>query len=71
MDCPNCGNKHLYRDSVDNGVMVIHGPYGCHCGWSEWDEYNQLLGNGGQSKGGYIDTHGGFTPTPKEKIGDE
>jgi hypothetical protein len=40
--CPNCGAEDLWRDSVDVGVGVIYGPYGCPCGWSESDEYNQL-----------------------------
>jgi len=36
--CPKCGG-YCYRESVDIGVGVIHGPYGCiDCGWSE-DSY--------------------------------
>ena len=39
-DCPHCGSA-CDRDSVDVGVGVIHGPWGCaHCGWSENPEYD-------------------------------
>ncbi len=56
--CPNC-NSECGRDEVHNGVGFIYGPYGCSCGWSEWDEYNQLIGNGGeQEDGSTIDTLG-------------
>ena len=41
MDCPLCGERDLDRDSVDVGVGVIHGPYGCQCGWSEDPKYNK------------------------------
>ena len=61
-NCENCGYE-CYRDEVDIGVGVIYGPWGCSCGWSEWDEYNQLLGNGGiQEDGAYIDPQGGVYP---------
>lgn len=61
--CPNCGEE-TWRDSADVGVGVIFGPYGCSCGWSEWDEYNQLLGNGGrQANGGYTDPYGVHWPS--------
>lgn len=63
MICPNCGAEDLWRDSADVGVGVIYGPYGCDCGWSEWDEYNQLIGNGGvKENGAYEDPYGGFYP---------
>ena len=63
MDCPNCGNKDLWRDSADVGVCVIYSPYGCECGWSEAEEYNQLEGNGGwQENGAYTDPCGGYWP---------
>ncbi|HYC44496.1 MAG TPA: hypothetical protein VED01_03330 [Burkholderiales bacterium] len=40
MKCPECGSE-CDRDSVDVGVGVIHGPYGClGCGWSENAEYD-------------------------------
>ena len=41
--CPNCGCE-CERESVDVGVGIIYGPWGCHCGWSEDDFYNQLTG---------------------------
>ena len=32
--CPVCKNM-VWRDSVDVGVGIIHGPWGCGgCGWS-------------------------------------
>lgn len=43
MKCPNC-NEFCSRDSVDNGVALLYGPWGCECGWSEEEEYNQLTG---------------------------
>ena len=34
MKCPKCGDD-CERDSVDVGVGIIHGPYGCpSCAWS-------------------------------------
>ena len=63
MDCPNCKAKDLWRDSVDVGVGTIYGPYGCECGWSEDEKYNQLKGNGGwQEEGAYVDPFGGYWP---------
>jgi hypothetical protein len=41
--CPNCGGE-TWRDEVDVEVGIIYGPYGCPCGWSEWDEYDQTKG---------------------------
>ena len=58
MNCENCGHE-CYRDEADVGVGIIYGPWGCPCGWSECDEYNQLLGNGGiQEDGSYVDPQG-------------
>jgi hypothetical protein len=37
--CPKCGDD-CWRESVDVGVGVIYGPYGCSCGWSEHEEYD-------------------------------
>lgn len=60
--CPHCGSE-AWREDADVGVGIIYGPWGCSCGWSEWDEYNQLLGNGGwQPNGSYTDPHGGLWP---------
>jgi hypothetical protein len=36
--CPKCGTN---CDSVDVGVGIMYGPYGCPgCGWSEDSEYD-------------------------------
>jgi hypothetical protein len=60
--CPRCGEYELYRESVDVGVGVIHGPYGCPCGWSEDEEYDAEKGGGWQEDGGYCDPYGGYWP---------
>lgn len=63
MKCPRC-NEDCDRDSVDVGVGVIHGPYGCaSCGWSENEEYD-LSGSKDpvDEKGGAIDQWGGYHP---------
>lgn len=63
MKCPKC-DGHCDRDSVDVGVGIIHGPYGCEeCAWSEDSEYD--LSNGKDpidEKGGVIDQYGGYHP---------
>lgn len=61
--CPVCG-EDCWRDSVDIGVGIIYGPWGCPCGWSESDEYNQLIeGNQEPDRlGGYKDQWGGYHP---------
>lgn len=59
--CPRCGEE-AWRDSVDVGVGVIHGPYGCACGWSESEAYDLEFGGGLQSNGSYIDMQGGLLP---------
>ena len=61
IDCPNCVNE-AFRESVDVGVGVIFGPYGCYCGWSENDKYNLLTGPKITEKGGILDQWGGLTP---------
>ena len=43
MDCPKCGEE-CYRNEVDVGVGVIHGTYGCMCGWSEDPRYDASEG---------------------------
>lgn len=46
MICEACG-EDCYRESVDVGVGVLHGPFGCpRCGWSEDPDYDS-------SEGGY------------------
>lgn len=64
MSCPGCGHVDcLERDSVDVGVGVIHGPYGCaNCGWSESEEYDIRDKDPVDEKGGAIDQYGGYHP---------
>lgn len=59
MTCPACGNE-VGRDEVHNGIAMIYGPYGCACGWSEWEEYDTRSGPK-KVKDGYIDSRGGWT----------
>jgi hypothetical protein len=63
MKCLKC-NCDCVRDSVDVGVGVIHGPYGCpDCGWSEDSDYDLSGGrNPVDEKGGVIDQFGGYHP---------
>lgn len=58
MKCPNCGCDDLSRDEVDVGIGIICGPYGCECGWSESDAYNQLL----ETRKPRTDQYGGYYP---------
>lgn len=58
--CPNCGSE-CWRDEVDVGVGIIYGPWGCPCGWSEWDRYNRL-GSPEEVPGYRVDQWGGLTP---------
>lgn len=61
--CPRCDERELYRDSVDVGVGIIHGPCGCPCcGWSEDSRYDLASGGGLQDDGSYLDPYGGLTP---------
>lgn len=39
--CHACGERAEW-ESVDVGVGVIYGPWGCYCGWSSDPRYNQL-----------------------------
>lgn len=61
MDCPRCG-RPADRDQVDNGVGIICGPFGCGCGWSEWDEYDVSAGPKLDEHGYELDQWGGATP---------
>lgn len=62
MDCPKCG-EGASRDSADVGVGVMHGPWGCPCGWSESPEYDITAGP--KVRDGYrVDQWGGLTPVP-------
>jgi hypothetical protein len=63
MKCPKC-NADCSHDSVDVGVGVIHGPYGCpDCGWSENSDYDLSVDKSPvDEKGGVIDQFGGYHP---------
>jgi hypothetical protein len=66
MTCPKCGAQDCWRDSVDVGVGVIYGPYGCPCGWSESTEYD--LTGGPKTEQGYrVDQWGGLMPTASKE----
>lgn len=59
-NCPNgCGP--CSRDSVDVGIGIMYGPWGCMCGWSEDSAYD--ISQGPKTDGGYtVDQWGGLTP---------
>lgn len=59
--CPICGEP-TWRDSVDVGVGIMYGPYGCPCGWSEDPAYDLRSGPRRTDKGYVIDQWGGLTP---------
>ena len=63
MKCQKCGEECI-RDSVDVGVGIIHGPYGCeYCGWSEDEAYDLSEGQSPvDEKGGVFDQWGGYWP---------
>lgn len=64
MDCPKCGTEDLHRESVDIGVGVMHGPYGCHvCGWSEDDQLDFSDGRSHiDEDGNAMDQYGNIYP---------
>lgn len=56
MICPQCGEE-CDRDSVDIGIGVMNGPWGCYsCGWSEYDRKRAETENAGW----YCDPTGGL-----------
>lgn len=62
LPCPKCGES-CNRDSVDVGVGVIYGPWGCACGWSEDPQYDCSDGPSpaqieGEKNGRYVDSTG-------------
>lgn len=63
--CPKC-QEVVWRDSVDVGVGVIHGPYGCSaCGWSEDRYYDKSSGESEAAKehpDDLVDQWGGLRP---------
>ena len=62
MKCPKCKSPEVWRDSVDVGVGIMHGPYGCSdCGWSEDERYDQSEGSKYES-GCLTDQWGGLHP---------
>lgn len=62
MDCPRCKSP-CDQDSVDVGVGIIYGPWGCNtCGWSEDARYDSSIGGGVQADGSYVDPQGSLWP---------
>lgn len=64
MRCPKCGGR-CDRDSVDVGIGIMFGPYGCEeCGWSEDPKYDMtnLANRRPDARGGYRDQWGGYNP---------
>lgn len=57
-ECPRC-SEQCWRDSVHNGLAMLYGPWGCECGWSEYEEYDQTKAQ--QPADGHVDQWGGFT----------
>lgn len=59
MNCPKCGES-CNRESVDVGVGIIIGPWGCpSCGWSESEEYDLSAGRDPiQEDGSVLDQFG-------------
>lgn len=71
MICPKC-KKEVDRQTVDVGVGVISGPYGCfNCGWSEDPHYDcseeWSKGNEKREGDGFIDPLGGWFRDKKLK----
>jgi hypothetical protein len=62
MNCPICGTPKLKRDSIDNGIGVQYGPYGCPCGWSEDEKYDIRNGPKFTTCNYRLDQWGGATP---------
>lgn len=66
MKCPKCKSTEVWRDSVDVGVGIMHGPYGCaECGWSENEQYDQSKGPKYSKSGCLTDQWGGLHPMIK------
>ena len=61
MKCPKC-NAECDRDTVDVGVGIIYGPWGCHeCWWSSEEEYDLSDGKSQDHGEGFKDQYGGWT----------
>jgi hypothetical protein len=69
--CPKCSTP-VWRESVDLGVGIYYGPYGCpECGWSEWKEYD--LSNGEspaqlENPNHHVDQWGGLHPNVNKNL---
>ena len=61
--CPKC-ESDCTRESVDVGVGIQCGPWGCStCGWSEYSEYDLSEGRYPiDEKGGVLDQFGVYYP---------
>jgi len=67
MKCPKCKSIEVWRDSVDVGVGIMHGPYGCaDCGWSEDEKYDRSEELKYSETGCLTDQWGGLHPTIKK-----
>ena len=67
MKCPKCDSSEVWRDSVDVGVGIMHGPYGCSgCGWSEDNKYDISEGQKYSESGCLLDQWGGLHPMIKK-----
>ena len=60
-NCPHCGEE-AWREEVDVGVGIICGPWGCSCGWSEYEQYDLTKEGGVQPDGTYLDQYGVLYP---------
>ena len=62
MPCPCCRHE-CRRESVDIGVGIQYGPWGCSsCGWSEHEEYDCRDGINTDSLGNKTDQRGILYP---------
>lgn len=43
MKCGKCG-ADAWCEIVDVEIGIIQGPYGCQCGWSSWECFDQTPG---------------------------
>lgn len=62
--CPKCGSSDIDQHTINIGVGVIEGPWGCvECGWSEYPEYDLSDGRSPfDEKGGVTDQFGAYYP---------
>jgi len=66
MKCPNCKDDELWRESVDIGVGIIYGPYGCEsCGYSDDPQYDCSKGAKITKEGHILDQFGMLYPQRK------